>query len=66
MPAYTFECKTHGEYETILPITANLDKQKCPECKKAVEYVFVRTSPPKLLGGGFHATSYPNSAYKGT
>lgn len=68
MPEYTFLCKTHGNIDKILPISANLDTQKCTEkgCKEKVEHVYVRTAPPKLVGGGFHANSYIDGKYKGS
>lgn len=66
MPIYEFICKTHGKIEKVLPFSADLDKQKCPDCKKAVEHMFSHTAPPKLIGAGFHANSYIDGKYKGS
>jgi hypothetical protein len=71
MPYYCFDCPIHGRVERVLPITADLDNQTCgiksPAMRKCVcklEHVFAQTAPPKLVGGGFHATEY-HAPYKG-
>ena len=44
VPAYTFECETHGLFELTLPLSKWDDHKPCPKCRKSSEQVLLPAS----------------------
>ena len=55
MPTYQFKCKTHGDYDVIMPSSGNLRENKCNECGKLAKRVY---TVPNHAWTGFSHPSY--------